>query len=142
MKGDLEAFIFLEKKLKITNHQCLMIDINVIFYFLIFKNSKFYFKNKDLCAFLVLNDVQAPRVYYKITSDFENKFYVVFKNKILFEINNTTLEEILTIFYSIYFCFDINYPLCFKQILAIFHELLIKNEECPAKRTKSHMLDF
>jgi hypothetical protein len=102
LNGHIKVIESMEKKLKIKNLETLI---------LIEKNNS---------ESLESNTVTAPRLYFK-----NGYLYVVFTSEILCQF--TSFDEALVYLYGLYFCFDVKYPECFKQMLGLFHETLFPN---------------
>jgi hypothetical protein len=99
MNGHVSCFKQLEKKIKFKNSQHLV---------LMESNG-----NEDLGR----NDVMSPRLYYS-----NGRLCVKYQIKTLMEFES--FADALAFLFAIHFCFDLEYPDVFKQVLDLFHHFI------------------
>ena len=66
------------------------------------------------------NEILSPRFYYK-----NGSLYVIYKS-IIFNQFDSFVDGFVYL-YGFYFCFDLVYPQCYKQVLGLFHSFLFSN---------------
>ena len=101
MNGHVSCFKQLEKKLKCKNSQNLVL-----------MESNW---NEELGR----NDVSFPRLYYT-----NGRLCVIYQIKTLMEFDS--FIDSLVYLFAIHFCFDLEYPDAYKQVLGLFHQFLFK----------------
>jgi hypothetical protein len=99
MNGHINCFKQLEKKIKYKHSQNLVLSESS--------------GNEELGK----NNVMSPRLYFS-----SGRLCVIYQTKTLMEFDSF-IDAVVYLF-SIYFCFDLEYPDAFKQILGLFHQFL------------------
>ena len=65
------------------------------------------------------NDVMSPRLYFS-----NGRLCVIYQIKTLIEFDS--FVDALVYLFAIHFCFDLEYPDVFKQVLGLFHHFLLQ----------------